>query len=97
MLYLFRTPRGKVVEEYFPATAAPKLFSKRKIRGVMCTRIPSSEGAVKCLDVTHEAVTFVKGIPGAPRYSKDGFPVFVNKQECVEFSARYPRFRYDPS
>ncbi len=109
VLYEFQARDGKVVERDYPMLSAPKIGTVIVVKGKRYRRIMSRCAGdvclngvgrgVRCVDYAHEAVSMPNvrhgRDPAVPRYSKDGFPVFLNKREIREFEAKRPQFKYD--
>lgn len=109
VIYEFQARDGKTVERDYPMAEAPKIGKVIVVKGKRYKRIISrchddkSSGGVgrgiQCLDLAHEAVGMPNirhgRDPAVPRYSKDGFPVFLNRREINEFQAKRPQYKYD--
>lgn len=103
-MYEFQSADGQLHERHYEMGKAPKIGKWIKAGGVRMRRLApvttdNSMRGIKCLDVAHEAVGMPNrrhGIdPAVPRYSKDGFPVFLNMREIREFQAKRPQYKWD--
>lgn len=104
-LYEFRTAKGEVIEAHYPLKRMPKVGSWVTVNGKRAQRILSRADdrnemrGLRVTDYTHEARNMPNlshgRDPAVPRYSKDGFPVFMTKREIQEFQAKRPQYAWD--
>lgn len=86
-IYVFESPEGSTLEEYFPAHDAPKIGTTITREGKEWTRVPAVGSVMGRREVHFTSQQIRPYHPMAPRHDAEGLAQFHSRKEVAEFEA----------